>query len=143
MYLVQMIGPFAVSANSCLIATRGSTTRIQALLQTHEEDRLINGLDIGDQTLQMFTSVFSYDQHHPILSDVSFTAEPNWSLPCRTIRRWQINHFSLIERFANLTRAASRLAIPILLIFNLPIGASKSAWSAKTLRSCLERFVTI
>lgn len=103
MYLVQMISPFAVLGQfmSDVAKASGSTTRIQALLQTHEEDRLTGtDLDIGDQTLQMNHVSFSYDQHHPILSDVSFTAEPNSVIAfAGPSGGGKSTIFSLIERF--------------------------------------------
>lgn len=103
MYLVQMISPFAVLGQfmSDVAKASGSTTRIQALLQTHEEDHLTGtDLDIGDQTLQMNHVSFSYDQHHPILSDVSFTAEPNSVIAfAGPSGGGKSTIFSLIERF--------------------------------------------
>lgn len=80
MYLVQLIGPFAILGQfmADVAKASGSTTRIQALLQTREEDQQSGSdFDISGQTLKMSHVSFSYEKDKPILHDVSFTAPAN------------------------------------------------------------------
>lgn len=103
MYLVQMISPFAVLGQfmSDVAKASGSTTRIQALLQTPEEDQQSGEtFDVSDQVLRMNHVDFAYDSGKPILKNLSFTARPHSVIAfAGPSGGGKSTIFSLIERF--------------------------------------------
>lgn len=103
MYLVQLIGPFAILGQfmADVAKASGSTTRIQALLQTREEDQQSGSdFDISGQTLKMSHVSFSYEKDKPILHDVSFTAPANSVIAfAGPSGGGKSTIFSLLERF--------------------------------------------
>lgn len=113
MYLTQMIGPFAQMSQffNDMAKASGSTARIQALLQTPEEDRTTgDALDVAHQTLAVEHVDFSYDPDHQILHDVSFTAQPNTVVAfAGPSGGGKSTIFGLLERYYNPNHGAIKI----------------------------------
>ncbi|WP_412990158.1 ABC transporter ATP-binding protein [Pediococcus siamensis] len=102
MYLTQLISPFTqLSHFNDLAKASGSTSRIQSLLKATEEDQHSGqSVDLSGKTLMMKHVDFAYEKDHPILQDISFTAQPNKVVAfVGPSGGGKSTIFSLIERF--------------------------------------------
>ncbi|MDV7718910.1 ATP-binding cassette domain-containing protein [Pediococcus ethanolidurans] len=80
MYLVQMIGPFAIMGQffTSMAKASGSTARIQELLEATEEIQDEGqSVDAQGKTLTVKHLSFTYKKGKAALQDVSFVAKPN------------------------------------------------------------------
>lgn len=103
MYLVQMIGPFAILGQffTSMAKASGSTARIQELLEVAEEvQNQGEVVDTQGKTLSVEHVDFAYNKEQPILQDVSFSAQPNNVIAfAGPSGGGKSTIFSLLERF--------------------------------------------
>lgn len=82
MYLFNLIGAMPIIATlfSEVAKAAGSTRRVQELLSREPEDfESGQDIDLSEKTLSVKNVKFSYEDapEEPILTDISFTAQPN------------------------------------------------------------------
>ncbi|EGO8511049.1 ABC transporter ATP-binding protein [Enterococcus faecalis] len=105
MYLFNLIGAMPIIATlfSEVAKAAGSTRRVQELLSREPEDfESGQDIDLSEKTLSVKNVKFSYEDapEEPILTDISFTAEPNQVIAfAGPSGGGKSTIFSLIERF--------------------------------------------
>lgn len=103
MYLVQMVGPFAILGQffTSMAKASGSTARIQELLNADEEIQTGGQvMDPQGATLTADNVSFGYSQNQLVLKDVSFSATPNSVIAfAGPSGGGKSTIFSLLERF--------------------------------------------
>lgn len=103
MYLFNLIGaiPSIATLFTEMAKAAGSTKRVQELLNEESED-LFSGetVDLTGKKLQVEAVNFSYEEDEPILTEVSFEAEPNQIIAfAGPSGGGKSTIFSLLERF--------------------------------------------
>jgi len=103
MYLFNLIGaiPSIATLFTEMAKAAGSTKRVQELLDEDVED-LTSGenVDLSGKKLSVEHIDFAYDENEPILTDVSFAAEPNQIIAfAGPSGGGKSTIFSLLERF--------------------------------------------
>lgn len=105
MYLVQMVGPFAILGQffTSMAKASGSTARIQELLEVTEEvQNQGRSVDTQGKTLSVEHVDFAYAKDQLTLHDVSFSAKPNNVIAfAGPSGGGKSTIFSLLERFYN------------------------------------------
>ncbi|EOL40599.1 hypothetical protein RV11_GL002187 [Enterococcus phoeniculicola] len=103
MYLFNLIGaiPSIATLFTEMAKAAGSTKRVQELLNEESED-LFSGetVDLTGKKLQVEAVNFSYEEDEPILTEISFEAEPNQIIAfAGPSGGGKSTIFSLLERF--------------------------------------------